>query len=77
MLVGFKETRACKPVPVTEASAFTVPKIFRLAVLLPSADGVKVRFNVQEELAAMVPPFAQLPVPALAKSPALVPVIMK
>ena len=41
------------------------------------ADGVNVMLTVQDALGAMVPPFTQVPVPALAKLLALVPVIVK
>ena len=38
---------------------------------------MNVRLIVQEEDAAMVPALAQVPVPAFAKSPAFVPVMVK
>jgi hypothetical protein len=54
--------------------ALTVPWIVSVAVRDPVALGVNVSLTVQDELGAIVPPFAQVPVPALAKFVALVPV---
>jgi len=48
-----------------------------VAVLEPVADGVNVRFTVQEPLTGMLPPLVQVPVPALAKLFAFVPVIVQ
>ena len=55
----------------------TVPLIVKVAARAPSAEGVKVKLTVQDELAAILPPFAQLPVPAFVKFAAFVPVIVK
>jgi hypothetical protein len=64
------------PVPLMEAEAFTVPRMFRIPLRLPVAVGLKVSVTVQEPLAAIVPPLTQVP-PVLAKSPAFVPVSVK
>ena len=48
-----------------------------VAVLLPIADGVKVKLTVQDALGAIVPELTQVPVPALAKLVEFVPVIVK
>ena len=48
-----------------------------VAVRFPVTEGVKVSFTVQEELAAMLPPLAHVPVFALAKFVALAPLITK
>ncbi len=77
MLVGDTVTKGTAPVPVRESDPFTVPDIFRLALLAPDAVGVKVRLTVHDALTAIVPPFAQVPVPAFTNSLALVPVIVK
>jgi hypothetical protein len=77
MLVGLSDTTAVVPVPIREAVAPAVPTIANVVDRTPEPDGVKVRFTVQDELAAMVPPFAQLPVPALAKSEAFPPEMLK
>jgi len=77
ILVGLRDTTAAIPVPDRFVVAFTVPKTFNVAVRLPVADGVNVRLIVQEELAATVPPFAHVPVPAFAKFVLFVPVIVK
>jgi hypothetical protein len=77
MLVGETEASGATPVPVSESSPFTRPKIFRLADRAPAAVGVNVRFTVQEPLTAMVPPLVQVPVPAFTNSLAFVPVMVK
>jgi hypothetical protein len=77
MLVGLRDTVAAVPVPTSGAVALTVPISVNVALRTPVADGVKVRLTVHEELAAIVPPFAHVPVPALAKFEAFVPVMLK
>ena len=77
MLVGDKSTPDATPVPVRESVPFTVPEIVKVAARDPLADGVKVKSTVQEAAAAIVPPFEQVPVPALAKLAAFVPVKVK
>jgi hypothetical protein len=57
--------------------ALTVPFTVKTADRAPVALGVKVRLIVQELDAAIVPPLAQEPVPALAKLDEFVPVIVK
>lgn len=77
MLNGEREARAAIPVPVKESLPFTVPEIFSVPERAPAADGVKVRFTVHVPLTAIVPPFAQVPVPAFAKFAEFVPVKVK
>jgi len=77
MLKGDNKAKGAIPVPVSESVPFTVPEIFRVAVREPDADGVKVKFTVHELLTAMVAPFAQVPVLALVKLAAFVPVKVK
>jgi len=64
------------PVPVRLSVPLTVPKILRVALRAPVADGVNVKRIVQEALAAIVPALAQVP-PDRAKSEAFVPVRVK
>src|SRR5258708_34468942 len=77
MLVGFRSTLGATPVPVRESVPFTVPEMVKVAARAPLADGVNVKFTVQEAAAAIVPPFEHVPVPALAKLAAFVPVRVK
>jgi hypothetical protein len=77
MLKGDREAKGAIPVPVSESVPFTVPEMLRVAVRAPAADGVNVRFTVHDALAAIVPAFAHVPVPALAKFAAFVPVNVK
>ena len=77
MLVGLSETAAAMPVPVSESELFTVPKILRVAVRAPDADGVKVKSTVHDAKGITVPALAHVPVPALAKLAAFVPVRVK
>src|SRR5579863_3315066 len=51
--------------------------MFSVALKAPVVDGVNVSLTVQEELAATVPPFTQVPVPVFEKLFALVPVMVK
>ena len=78
-LVGFSETvgDVAIPVPVMESADGAVPVIVRMADRAPGAVGLNVTLTVQEPLTAMVPLLTQVPPPALAKSPAFVPVIVK
>jgi len=55
------------PVPVRRSCALTVPFTVRMPFKAPVVDGVNVRLIVQVPLAAIVPPLAHVPVPALAK----------
>lgn len=64
------------PVPLKALDAFTVPKTFKVAVLLPVEVGVKVRMIVQEPLTATEPALTHVP-PLRAKSPELAPVTVK
>jgi hypothetical protein len=77
MLLGATEARGATPVPVRESTPFADPAIFRIPDRAPAAVGVKVRFTVQELLTAIVPPLAQVPVPAFTNSLAFVPVMVK
>ena len=78
MLVGSRDTPDNgNPVPLRASVPFTVPKIFSVPLSGPMVEGVNVRFTVQDALAAIVAPSAQLPVPAFAKLVALAPVIEK
>ena len=48
------------PVPLNAFDPFTVPKILIVAFNAPTLDEVKTKFTMQDELAAMLPPFAQV-----------------
>jgi hypothetical protein len=64
------------PVPLSAADPLAVPKMFKAAVRLPVAPGVKVSVIVQEPLTAILPPLRQVPA-VRAKSAALSPVTVK
>lgn len=66
------------PVPVRLSVVLAVPAVIvRMALSAVIVAGVKVNLTVQEAPAAIVPPFAHVPVPALAKSAAFGPVSVK
>lgn len=67
------------PVPLSVSVVETPPAALMVSVVVSALVvlGVKTRFMVQDAPAARVPPFAQVPVPLLAKSEALPVVIVK
>ena len=80
MLTGLSKTAGGKegmPVPVKPLEPFTVPAMLNVALKLPTADGVKVRKTVHDELAAILPPSAHVPPTTVRKFVGFVPVIVK
>lgn len=68
-------TAGATPVPVRVSVMLTAPaETVKVAVSEVRSIGVKVRFTVQEALAASVPPFAHVPVAMFVKSAAFAPV---